>query len=192
MRVIAGEAGSIRLLTPKGGQLRPTSDAVREALFSSLGSEVEGAQFLDVYAGVGSVGIEALSRGAAHCVFVERDRRCVEAIRRNLGNTRLAGRAAIVAGDAQRVLERVLREHGAFDIAYIDPPYGDVGAATVAQRLLMEGAGRPGGRVIFQHSRQAPPAGLPPAERVRTFGETVLSWYAASAKGSEPDAGERA
>jgi len=190
MRVIAGEAGSIRLVTPKGATLRPTSDLVREALFSSLASEIIEARFLDVYAGTGAVGIEALSRGAAVCVFVERDRRCVEAIRRNLENTRLAARAVVVSGDARRALARALRSAGPFDVAFLDPPYDDETAGGVAQAILREGLSESRGRLIYQHSKQAPPRGLPEPERVRGFGETVLAWYRPAAKGSEHDAGE--
>jgi 16S rRNA (guanine966-N2)-methyltransferase len=188
MRVIAGEAGSIRLVLPKGAQLRPTSDAVREALFSSLADEVRGARFLDVYAGTGAVGIEALSRGAASCVFVERDRRCVEAIRRNLQNTRLADRAVVSGADARRAIARVQQEYGPYDIVFIDPPYDDADAAIVAQKLLV--ATDPPGLLIYQHSKYAPPAGLPAPEREQAFGETLLSWYRPPAKGSEPDVGE--
>jgi 16S rRNA (guanine966-N2)-methyltransferase len=189
MRVIAGEAGSIRLLTPKGTRLRPTSDAVRESLFSSLGPDVAGLRFLDAYAGTGAVGIEALSRGAAECVFIERDRHCVEAIRRNLANTRLTSRATIVAGDAKRLIDRVLAAHGPFDLAFVDPPYTDREAVSVARRVLEAGLTPEAGRLIYQHSKDAPPEGLPEPDRTRAFGETVLSWYR-SGKGGGEDGGE--
>jgi len=192
MRVIAGAAGSIRLLTPKGVALRPTSDAVREALFSSLASGIVGARFLDVYAGTGAVGIEALSRGAAGCVFVERDRRCVEAICRNLGNTGLAESAVLVTGDARKVVSRVLGEHGPFDLAFIDPPYGDEQAAEVARAILAGGLAGAPGRLIYQYSKHVPPRGLPEPCRTRPFGETVLAWYGPGTGGRERDVEESA
>jgi 16S rRNA (guanine(966)-N(2))-methyltransferase RsmD len=177
MRVIAGEAKSIRLVSPKGAILRPTSDAVREALFSSLGDAVIDARFLDLYAGTGAVGIEALSRGAAFCVFVERDRRCVQAIRMNLGNTRLSDRAVVVPRDAKQAVERVLTEHGPFGIVFLDPPYDDASAARVAGIALSGRAVAAPGLLILQHSRNAPPQGLPEPQRRRAYGETVLSFY---------------
>jgi len=190
MRVIAGEAKSTRLVLPKGVAIRPTSDAVREALFSSLGSLVVGCRFLDVYAGTGAVGLEALSRGAAACAFIERDRRCVEAIRRNVENTRLSDRAIVVPGDARRVLAPVLQGHGPFGIAFLDPPYADRSAAEVVAAILGSGRMEPPGRLVLQHSRQAPPPGLPEPERIRLFGETVLSLYvvagAAASHSCEP------
>jgi 16S rRNA (guanine966-N2)-methyltransferase len=177
MRVIAGKAKSMRLVSPKGATLRPTSDAVREALFSSLGEAVIDAGFLDLYAGTGAVGIEALSRGAALCVFVERDRRCVQAIRTNLENTRLSDRAVVVPRDARRAVEEVLTEHGPFGIVFLDPPYDDASAARVTEIVLSGGPAVAPGLLILQHSRKAPPQGLPEPQRTRTYGETALSFY---------------
>ncbi|MGQ9732305.1 MAG: 16S rRNA (guanine(966)-N(2))-methyltransferase RsmD [Candidatus Zipacnadales bacterium] len=176
MRVIAGEARSLRLVVPKGVNIRPTSDAVREMLFNSLADEVVGSRFLDVYAGTGAVGIEALSRGAAWCVFVERNRRCVEAIRTNLANTSMSERGMIVAGDARKVLAQVLQAYGPFDIVFLDPPYGDphIGKlALIAQRK----AGSAPGVVIVQHMRNTSFPVLPAPKWTRCLGETVLSMF---------------
>src|ERR1035437_9252506 len=109
MRVIAGSAKSRKLTVPKGAEIRPTGDMVREALFASLADRTIDARFGDLYAGSGSVGIEALSRGAAHCVFIEKNPRCVEALRANLENTGLSERAEIVRGDCLKQIERVWR-----------------------------------------------------------------------------------
>jgi len=184
MRVIAGQAKSLRLVAPKGAGLRPTTDAMREALFSSLGIDVVGARFLDVYAGTGAVGIEALSRGAELCAFVERDRRCVEAIRTNLGNTRLSARATVVQGDARRVIGRVVAVSGPFGLVFMDPPYDDPRAAEVAQSVLEADWFAEPGWLILQYSKDAPPAGLPEPSRVRTFGGTEIAWYALPVKGA--------
>jgi 16S rRNA (guanine966-N2)-methyltransferase len=177
MRVIAGTARSLRLTAPKGLAIRPTSDAMRETLFNVIGGVVTEGAFLDVYAGSGSVGIEALSRGAPRCAFIERDRRCVQAIVRNLENTALSSRAAVVRGDARRVVVRAAREHGPFRIAFVDPPYGDPGAADVVLSLLAPGALEAEGVLILQRSRRDDAPGLPEPTSTRPFGETELLFF---------------
>ena len=119
MRVIAGSAGGIRLAVPKRG-VRPTMDRVKAAIFSSLGDAVAEARVLDLFAGSGALGIEAVSRGASSVVFVEEDRQSVENIERNLAKTKLKGRVR-----QQDVFEFLRRASGAemFDIIFADPPY---------------------------------------------------------------------
>ena len=121
MRVVAGSARGRRLTTPAGQGVRPTADRVREATFNALGSlgVVEGATVLDLFAGSGAMGIEALSRGAASATFVDRDPRALAAVRANLEATGLAARAEVVRADAERWLEGA----GRFDLAVLDPPY---------------------------------------------------------------------
>ena len=119
MRVIAGELRGRRLVAPKGTTTRPTSDRVREATFNALTSMgvLEGATVLDAFAGSGALGIEALSRGARHCTFVERDRTALEVLRENLRRCGLADdRASVVVGDGASVA-------GDWDLALLDPPY---------------------------------------------------------------------
>jgi 16S rRNA (guanine(966)-N(2))-methyltransferase RsmD len=182
MRVIAGTAKSLRLVAPSGTATRPTSDAVRESLFSMLGDVIPEGPFLDVYAGSGAVGIEALSRGAEHCVFIERDRRGVEAIRRNLENTHLTERATVMQGEAQRLVGRATADHGPYAVIFLDPPYDDPQALSLAAGLLRPEALAAGGLLVLQHARRAKPADLPPPLRVREFGETALSFYSAPDK----------
>ena len=119
MRVIAGSAGGIRLATPKRG-VRPTMDRVKAAIFSSLGDAMPGARVLDLFAGSGALGIEALSRGASSVVFVEGDRQSTETIEGNLAKTRLKGRVR-----QQDVFDFLRHASGAeiFDIVFADPPY---------------------------------------------------------------------
>jgi 16S rRNA (guanine966-N2)-methyltransferase len=119
MRVIAGRAGGIRLAVPKRG-VRPTMDRVKAAIFSSLGDSVAGARVLDLFAGSGSLGIEALSRGASSAVFVEEDRQSAEMIERNLAKTKLKGRVR-----QQDVFDFLRQASGAetFQIIFADPPY---------------------------------------------------------------------
>jgi 16S rRNA (guanine966-N2)-methyltransferase len=122
MRVVAGVAGGRRLTAPAGRQVRPTSERVREALFNALGSlgAIDGATVLDLFAGTGALGIEALSRGAASAVFVDADARAVAAIKENLAATGLAERARVVQADALRYLAGA---PPTVDVAFADPPY---------------------------------------------------------------------
>ncbi len=141
MRVIAGTAGGIPLFVPKT-DLRPTMDQVRAAIFSALGERVIGARVLDLFAGTGALGIEALSRGAAAVIFVESDRRAVETIRRNLEKTRLTGPSATVhQAEVFAVLARGGGQGvagGPFDLIFADPPYAakSPGADEPGARLL--------------------------------------------------------
>jgi 16S rRNA (guanine966-N2)-methyltransferase len=120
MRVVAGELGGRRLVAPDGTSTRPTTDRVREAIFNSLGSAgvLEDALVADLFAGSGSIGIEALSRGAEHCVFVERDRRALRALEENIDSLDLNSRVKVLAADANSVAGRL-----DVDIVFADPPY---------------------------------------------------------------------
>lgn len=120
MRVVAGTLGGRRIEAPAGMDTRPTTDRVREAVFNSLASfgVVEGALVADLYAGSGAMGIEALSRGAEHCTFVERDRKALDVLRRNLESLGLTQRSTVIAGAAMSALSRL---H--CDIVIADPPY---------------------------------------------------------------------
>ncbi len=126
MRVVAGVAGGRRLLAPAGRRLRPTTDRVREAIFSSLTSldAVRDARVLDLFAGTGALGIEALSRGAASATFVDADHAAVRVIEQNLATTGFGGDAKVVHGDALRFVESLDHTAGdTFDLALVDPPY---------------------------------------------------------------------
>jgi 16S rRNA (guanine966-N2)-methyltransferase len=122
VRVVAGTAGGRRLHAPPGHALRPTSERVREAVFSSLESlgAVDGSVVVDLFAGTGALGIEALSRGASRAVFVDADPAAIAAVRSNLETTGLAGDALVVQSDAVRFLRH---GHEPFDLAFADPPY---------------------------------------------------------------------
>jgi 16S rRNA (guanine966-N2)-methyltransferase len=122
MRVVAGSAKGIRLApVPKG--VRPVSDMAREGLFSSLGPSIAGSRVLDLFAGTGALGIEALSRGAAEAVFVERSRGAIAAIRENLRRTHLEERGAVVGAAVSTVLMRDDKNGAPFDLVLMDPPY---------------------------------------------------------------------
>lgn len=180
-RIIGGSAGGRRLKAPAGERTRPTSDRVREALFSSLDSDLgslAGLRFLDLYAGSGAVGLEARSRGAGVVTLVEQDRRTTSLIRDNL-RTLGFNQVEVVAGAVSRVLAGPPR--APYDVVFLDPPYDlstvDVSAdlsALVEQGWLAEGA-----VVVVERSTRsgdlAWPDGLVPA-RSKRYGETTL-WY---------------
>ncbi|HEX2500928.1 MAG TPA: 16S rRNA (guanine(966)-N(2))-methyltransferase RsmD [Methylomirabilota bacterium] len=189
MRVIGGHDRGRRLRTPRGQGTRPTADRVRVTLFDVLGPAVAGARVLDLYAGTGAVGIEALSRGAARVVLVERDPAALRALRANLaalGASRAAAR--VMAGDVLRVLAELGVQEGPFDFVFVDPPY----ATTLAGRTLEALAGAPvcrdGTEVVVQHStRTVLPSipGLAEHRRPRRFGDTALTFLRAG--GYSPD-----
>jgi 16S rRNA (guanine966-N2)-methyltransferase len=174
MRVIAGSAGGTTLSAPRGRTTRPITDRVKETLFAILAPRLDGARVLDLYAGSGSIGIEALSRGAAECTFVERGREAVAALRANLERTRLAGQARVVIGDVIAFLEA---DTGApWDLAFLDPPY--VQDAILAPLGLLSGRLAPNAMVIVKHfwrTKVPEPGGLH-VTRVRRFGETSLTF----------------
>ncbi len=178
LRVIAGEFRSRLLTSVPGDNTRPTPDRLRETLFNVLAPEIEGAVFLDAYAGTGAVGIEALSRGAARAIFVERARRALEVIRRNLDQLGVANRAEVVTGKTLPALARV-----SADIVFLDPPYALEREYEEALLILDE---RPPRLVIVQHSsrRQLKPeyGGLV-RTRVLKQGDNSLSFFS-------PNAGE--
>jgi 16S rRNA (guanine(966)-N(2))-methyltransferase RsmD len=172
MRVIAGEFRSRKLKSVPGLETRPTPDRLREALFNVLAPNIEGAVFLDAYAGTGAVGIEALSRGASRCVFVEKNRAAVEVIRENLATLGLANRAEVFTGKVATVLERVTA-----DIVFLDPPYESEKEYDTALTALGESLC---GLVIVQHaSRRAllEEFGNLRRYRVLTQGDNSLSFY---------------
>ena len=158
MRIIAGKYRSRLLKSLKGAALRPTSDRLRETLFNVLGERVAGSRFLDLFAGTGAVGIEALSRGAAESLFVENHKPAVALIRRNLESLGILGGAQVLSLDALRGLEKIGRQHHAtdrpFDFVFLDPPYAETGQY---ERILgFLGAAlflAPGSLVIAEHRR---------------------------------------
>ena len=182
-RVIAGTARGIRLQAPGPGT-RPLGDRVKQTLFAILEPDLPGARVLDLFAGSGAGGIEALSRGAIAAVFVERDATAARVIEANLQATGLAERprAMILRADVEAFLGRQGDEHLPFDIVLLDPPYADT---DLRERALawLGGRGAPlalGARVVVKHFwRDRPPAqvGLLASERERRFGETALTFY---------------
>lgn len=190
LRVIAGQARGMKLKAVPGERTRPIMDRVKEALFSIIGSGIREASFLDLFAGTGSVGIEALSRGAQFALFVELDRRAVNTIRGNLAHTRLASSARVTRGSAFDILARPPERH--FHFIYIAPPqYRKMWLRTL--ELLDANAAwqQPDSQVIVQ---------IDPAEYLadlrfknlraldmRRYGRTMLIFYQFLTNESEPE-----
>jgi len=185
MRVIAGKYRSRALKTLRGLALRPSSDRLRETLFNILGSTVEGSVFVDVYAGSGAIGIEALSRGAREVIFIEKHPAAVRLIRNNLESLGIRDAAEILAADAIRGLERLAgRRFGAHlhaDFIFLDPPYAQAAEYERALEYL-DGSPllKPEGRIIVEHPRRLElPTRFTQLERARVVeqGDTALSFY---------------
>jgi 16S rRNA (guanine966-N2)-methyltransferase len=189
IRIVAGVYGGRRLAAPPGQLTRPTSDRVREALFSSLeslyGGHLRKLRFADLYAGSGAIGLEALSRGAVHALFVESDAKAARVIRSNVGTLGVAGQCdVIVAKTATAVASPP--PGGPFDVVFADPPYlvSDEELAAVLSGLVVNGWLADDATVVIERPRRA---GEPPwvqpvtGDRSRKYGETTL-WYGRAAR----------
>lgn len=197
-RVIAGAAGGRRLAVPRGTSTRPTSDRAREGLFASLLSELgalDGLRVLDLYAGTGAVGLEALSRGAASVLLVESDARAAAVIKANIAAVALPG-AAVVTDRAERLLSRPPEPdnpaaEGRYDLVFADPPYAVPEAAvTAVLTLLRAGWLADGALVVLERATRSGPVDWPPgyaAGKSRRYGEATFwyGWY-----GSDAEAGQ--
>jgi 16S rRNA (guanine966-N2)-methyltransferase len=180
LRVIAGDVGGQTLVAPRGERTRPTAGRVKEALFAALGADrVVGASVLDAYAGSGALAIEALSRGAARAVLVDRDVGAVDAIRRNLRSTRLVGRARVQRRNVTAFLRDPPPPEAPFDLVLLDPPYdlapGEL--ATVLEALAAPGWVSHDATVVVEQAAGSP---LPPvphgweARWERAYGDTLV------------------
>jgi 16S rRNA (guanine966-N2)-methyltransferase len=182
VRIIAGAYKGRRLTTPRGDTTRPTADQVRIALLDTLMPWLPEARVLDLFAGAGGVGLEALSRGAAHVTFVERDARAVQALRANVTTLDVAPAVRVLRESVRRALHALRVEAARFDVVFLDPPYeGDDVRETLESlgdaALLADDA-----VVVAQHlTKRAPPAstGALTAFRTRRFGETTLTFFRA-------------
>ena len=181
MRVIAGKYGSRRLRGPGKLRLRPTSDQLRETLFNILGPAVDGCLFVDLYAGTGAVGIEALSRGAREAIFIERHAASAALIRRNLRELRVDRGAEVLQGDVLRGLEKLTARRLLADFIFLDPPYAKADEhLRLLEFLDASHLVAPQGRVIAEHHRKLDlPERLEKLERTRIVeqGDAALSFY---------------
>ena len=180
MRIIAGAYKGRRLTTPRGDTTRPTADQVRIALLDTLMPWLPEARVLDLFAGAGGVGLEALSRGAAHVTFVERDARAVQALRANVATLGVAPATRLVRADVGRALRALRRDGERFDVVFLDPPYGGDDVTTTLDMLGDAVVISDRGVVVAQHPTKRAPAaivGRLEAFRARRFGETTLTFF---------------
>ncbi|HEY7614398.1 MAG TPA: 16S rRNA (guanine(966)-N(2))-methyltransferase RsmD [Gemmatimonadales bacterium] len=167
MRIVAGEFGGRRIVVPRDGRVRPTADRVREAWMSILAPELEHARVLDLFAGSGALGLEALSRGAANATFVELAPASLEALRANIDALGVGDRADVRRGDALRFVHGL--DAGAYDVAFADPPYtGDA-----ADRLVAAFRSTPFARILsVEHPADRRVAG----DETRRYGDTAVTF----------------
>ena len=174
MRVIAGRHKGRRLVAPAGTETRPTSDRVREALFSILGARVVDAEVLDLFAGSGALGIEALSRGAAAATFVDDAPAAISAIRRNL---EAVEGATVVRRDALKFLRTASENDRQYDLVFLDPPYRQAPALGRELAEALPAVVAPGGIVVSESDRRAP-LELPDLFDERRYGDTLIRLHA--------------
>jgi 16S rRNA (guanine966-N2)-methyltransferase len=178
VRVVAGRLGGRRLRAPRGRDTRPTSDRAREALFSMLGP-IADARVLDLFAGSGALGIEALSRGAATATLVERDARAVEVIRANLAALELGEHEAqVVHAPARAALRDASARGDAYDLVFLDPPYRDAPALGRELSQALPAVLAPGARVVVESDRRAPLQLELAIVRERRYGDTLIRIHA--------------
>lgn len=186
MRVITGTAKGRPLKTVKGRDIRPTADRVKESLFNVLSQRVVDCEFLDLFAGSGAVGIEALSRGARRCVFVDLMTPHLKVVEENLKATGLTERAELLRRDARAAVADLGHRGVRFDLIFVDPPYGQGLVAQSMEEIVRHRLLKDGGWVVCEHHRKDPiPDELPGLSeaggltgfRELIFGETVLSLY---------------
>lgn len=180
MRVIAGDARGQRLKAPKGSSVRPTADRVKESLFNILRSELAGARVLDLFAGTGSLAIEALSRGATEALLVDSSAISAKLIRDNLRRLGLTRSARVIMAPVRRALNSIASQGRPFDIIFLDPPYGEELLPQTIEIIAREKLLGPSGVIVAEHStRDALQERYGPLERVdqRRYGDTRLSFY---------------
>ena len=176
MRIIGGRFRGTRLYAPKGLEIRPTADRLRESIFNILGSRLQTKRVLDLYAGTGAMGIEALSRGALHAVFIDQNPMALDLIRRNIAKVRAAEQTAIISWDIASNLQ-CLCGHEAFDLVFIDPPYRK---GLIHRTLINLQSAKVGFTAVIVEHDVEEPLGNPPSGFMlrdqRCYGKTLVSF----------------
>jgi len=186
MRIISGTSKGRKLATPKSQSIRPTSDRVKESIFNILGEEVEGKLVLDLFAGTGNLGIEALSRGAKKAIFVEKGRKALQLIQRNITQIGLEGRVEIIPRDANRAIGILKGKGEIFDLILMDPPYEKGLIKRTLIKLISHPIYHTGSILVIEHDRREP---MPDTlegwnlVRERRLGDTVISFLTPRDKG---------
>lgn len=188
MRIITGSAKGTKLKTPSGLETRPTADRVKESVFNILGQAVDDVLVLDLFAGTGNLGLEALSRGARHGVFVDQSLASVNIIKENAARTKLVDKVEIYRNEVLRALDNIIIKSGRmFSLIFCDPPYNQGLAGAVLQKIDTNSILEPDGIVIIEHSRHEPIASeweKLQLKRTEKYGETLVSFLISNVDGS--------
>ncbi len=190
MRIITGSAKGTKLKTPQGLNTRPTADRIKESLFNILGPRINGAAVLDLFAGTGNLGLEALSRGARHAIFVDHSPVSIGIIKDNAIRTGLQEKCDVFRGDVLKILLRLQRENKFFDIIFCDPPYNQGWIQQVVAFLDVNSLMNPQGILVLEHSRHdelTTELNVLQVKRMERYGETVLSFL--QSRNGEPERG---
>lgn len=177
MRIIAGTRKSLRLATPKGEGIRPALDKVKEAIFNILWS-VDGLRVLDCFAGTGNIGLEALSRGAAHATFIDSGREAIELIRKNIAICKFEDQTTLLPFAASTAITKLEKQGVQFDLIFVDPPYNKNLVNPTIQQIVDAQLLAPAGQIICEHFPKevlVPPAGYQLADE-RKYGQTLISF----------------
>ncbi|MED4127405.1 MULTISPECIES: 16S rRNA (guanine(966)-N(2))-methyltransferase RsmD [Shouchella] len=181
MRVISGQQGGLRLKPVPGKQTRPTTDKVKESIFNMIGPYFDGGQVLDLFAGSGALGIEALSRGMDRCIFIEAQHPAIQTIRQNLSHTKLSERASVFKNDSLRGLQVLIGKGETFQLLLIDPPYAKAelyikeALAKIDESSVLE----EGGLIVCETASSSELASFSSLQIIRTeqYGETKITIY---------------
>ncbi|WP_240375702.1 16S rRNA (guanine(966)-N(2))-methyltransferase RsmD [Bacillus piscicola] len=180
MRVISGRFKGRPLKAVPGMKTRPTSDKVKEALFNKIGPYFDGGTALDLYAGTGSLGIEAVSRGFSTCVFVDRAQQAVRVIKNNLSSLDLLGMCEVYRNEAERALHVLAKRKRMFDVIFLDPPYADENVTDVIELIVEMGLLAESGQIICEHRSSVDLPGSVTTlhkKQAVTYGDTGISIY---------------
>lgn len=188
MRVISGYLKGKKLFSVKGQTLRPTSDRVKEAIFDILQDQIQGRKVLDLFAGTGALGIEALSRGASCSVFVEQNRRSLEALRKNIGECKLSEKVEVIAREAKAGIKILEGRGKSFEVIFLDPPYGQGLARQTLKTLSQSSIVAPTTLVVAEHSLSEDLDSIPSWQRIdgRKYGRTRVSFFRPEKESSGP------
>jgi len=179
LRVISGRLKGKKLIAPEGLSLRPTSDRVKESIFDLLQKFPTAEKVLDLFAGTGALGIEALSRGAGRAVFVEGNPRAAEVLRRNIQACRVGDQSEVLVREAEAGLKVLEEKRGSFDLIFLDPPYGKGLAFRTLETLARGSLLSPDSLIVAEHSPREDLAAVPGLERIdrRKYGGTEVSFF---------------
>lgn len=179
MRIIAGRARGIKLYAPRGRRIRPTADRVKESIFSILGEPWAGIRVLDLFSGTGSLGLEAISRGAKEAVFVEHSKTALDLLRRNIALCGFEHEAVVLPVSVSRGLAILGQREESFPVIFVDPPYGRGWVEKTIRQILAHGVLAEDGTVVLEHTLDESPSrveGPLTTLRQERYGETAVSF----------------